>query len=66
MCTGHRDGQGDTFADRFMEMYESLDSMQKTYLETVYVFFVVSLTVGATGGVVRILHYYNLYPFNRR
>jgi hypothetical protein len=65
MGTGRGDRQGDAFADRFVEMYESLGSMQKTYLETVYIFFVVSLCVGASGGVLRTLHYYNLYPFNK-
>jgi hypothetical protein len=65
MRTGSGNGNENGIVERFLEVFESLDSLQKTYLEALYMFFVTSLCVGATAAVLRTLHYYDLYPFNK-
>lgn len=55
---------GDSLESRFHEFYANLTPSQQHYVEALYIFMVVSTFLSATATVLRILHLYNIYPFN--
>lgn len=55
---------GESLRERAARFYASLDSSQQLYVQVLYIFTVVTMSVSGAGHVLRMLHASKLYPFN--
>jgi hypothetical protein len=65
---GGGDGRGpggseETLAERASRVYAQLEPMQMLYVQVVYLFLVVSASIVGAANALRLLKFYELYPF---